>query len=328
MSLSSILQQIQRKGKLEEPPAPKNVITPEKKKTSPPVRRHGDPPRPVDPIVAKLKEKRRLENEKKEQEARLLKGLAPKKPKSFARPVERVPRNPIKKPKTNFPTEPIPIKPPAKKMNFNELMKKASKIDQSKLSIAIQQKKKSPDPPSKSIPNRNNTRKPENGRRIPSNTTLDRRNPHMTLSARKQEKPIPRQPEKRSQPDVRHPLPIRKPSTKLEQTLKSKTRNRHHELDEDDEEDDWIVSDEEEETRGSHDAGYDRDEIWAMFNKGKKRSYYDRFNDYDSEDDMEATGAEILEEELRSKRRAELEDRKEMEEEKRLADLKKKRMRS
>ena len=38
---------------------------------------------------------------------------------------------------------------------------------------------------------------------------------------------------------------------------------------------------------------------------------------------MEATGAEIWEEERRSKRNAELEDRKELEEEQRLAALKK-----
>ena len=85
--------------------------------------------------------------------------------------------------------------------------------------------------------------------------------------------------------------------------------------------DSFIASDEEEEQA---EPDYDRDEIWAMFNRGKSRAYYDKFNDDDS-DDMEATGAEIFEEEQRSKRRAALEDKKEMEEEQRRAELKRRR---
>lgn len=315
MSLSSILQLIQRKGKLEQAPPPQNEVI--EKKASPPKRYVS--PRPVDPIVAKLKEKRRLEKEKKEQEARLQKGLAPKKPKSFTKPIERVPRNPVKKPRATPVPEPVVIKPPAKKMNFNELMKKASNIDQSKLSIAIQNKKKSPDP--------GRGERARVDRRSTEKSVVDRRAPDRRIDRRAADRRTPdrKTPERRTPPvskePIRQPLPTRKPSSKLEQRLKSK---KQQEL-EDEEEDDWIVSDEEEQSH-IQDAGYDRDEIWAMFNKGKKRSYYDRYNDYDSEDDMEATGAEILEEEMRSRRRAEMEDRKEMEEEKRLAELKRKRM--
>lgn len=55
--------------------------------------------------------------------------------------------------------------------------------------------------------------------------------------------------------------------------------------------------------------GYSKDEIWEIFNRGKKRSrnYYD---DYDS-DDMEATGTEILEDEERTLKQAKLDDLKE-----------------
>ena len=53
--------------------------------------------------------------------------------------------------------------------------------------------------------------------------------------------------------------------------------------------------------------GYSKDEIWEIFNRGKKRSYYDRYDDYDS-DDMEATGTEILEDEERTLKQAKLDD--------------------
>lgn len=83
-------------------------------------------------------------------------------------------------------------------------------------------------------------------------------------------------------------------------------------IDYDDDDDGFIVDDEEDEyeqrrRRSIKEKGYDRDEIWSMFNNrgGHKRSYdyYD-----DDEDDMEATGSEILEEEELATRQARLDD--------------------
>lgn len=55
--------------------------------------------------------------------------------------------------------------------------------------------------------------------------------------------------------------------------------------------------------------GYSKNEIWEIFNRGRKRNYYDR-DEYDS-DDMEATGTEILEDEERTLKQAKLDDLKE-----------------
>lgn len=141
----------------------------------------------------------------------------------------------------------------------------------------------------------------------------------------------------------RAPLPIRKPSSQLQaklkqigrikssdhgykQVLRDKDGKQRHEYNNDDDEDEeeydddldsFIASDEEIEELG---PDYDRDEIWSMFNRGRKRTYYNH-DDYDS-DDMEATGAEILAEEARSKISAMEEDRREQAEEERLAAIK------
>lgn len=88
-----------------------------------------------------------------------------------------------------------------------------------------------------------------------------------------------------------------------------------YEDDYDSEDDGFIVDDEDEDyermkrkerERQMKSQGYSRDEIWEIFNRGKKRNYYDR-DDYDS-DDMEATGTEILEDEERTLKQAKLDD--------------------
>lgn len=84
----------------------------------------------------------------------------------------------------------------------------------------------------------------------------------------------------------------------------------------DDEEDDELQSyleykkmNQKEKERQMKSQGYSRDEIWSIFNRGKKRNYNDRDN-YDS-DEMEATGTEILEEEERTLKQAKLDDQRE-----------------
>ncbi len=97
--------------------------------------------------------------------------------------------------------------------------------------------------------------------------------------------------------------------------------SRHRRLDDD--LDDFIVDDEDDDRAAKeyrHRAaikrdGYDRDEIWSIFNRGRKRRRdygYDTYEDLDEDDDdMEATGAEVLDEEERTLRQAKLDDRKE-----------------
>lgn len=273
----------------------------------------------IDPVVAKLKEARRLEKEKKEKELREKKGLAPK-PKPKPKLKLTIPMrtsgnsNLPKRDKSKSKSPGKDVKPivqprrPVTKMNFNDLMKKATTIDQSKLSISFKSKSRSPE--TSSGP----------GKHIKPKTSSDRplksHNP----------KPIVKKPTKSTSPPqinvpakLTAPIPTRKPSEKLAAKLKQKQQSKE-EVEYESDMDSFIASDEEDYQR---DVGYDRDEIWKMFNKGKSRSDF-QYDDYDS-DDMEATGAEILEEELRSKRRAELEDRRELEEEQRRAELKRQR---
>ncbi|RLV95018.1 hypothetical protein JA1_001329 [Spathaspora sp. JA1] len=339
MTLSTILNQINKKGKVQPVLPPTNPGTENTLASSFRAYKQNaasNSDRPIDPVVAKLKEKRRVEKEKKEQELRLKKGLAPKKTSS-AKPTKPAVVT-TSAPKRSNHTQPTKTKnashvpPPSntpplginndlrkKKLNFNELMKKASKIDHDKLSIKFPTKSKSPEvgPSRRSrTPDKSNTRPPELKKD-------ERRKKPMAA-------PIPQAPSPLKQTTVKAPLPTRKPSEKIQQKLKDnksptkKKRQEYHEEEEssDDELDSFIESDEED---AYNSRDYDRDEIWAMFNRGKKRTYYERYDDYDS-DDMEATGAEILDEEQRSRLKGEFEDRRELEQEKKLAALKRARL--
>ena len=93
--------------------------------------------------------------------------------------------------------------------------------------------------------------------------------------------------------------------------MKQQHRKRYYGDEDEDEDDmdDFIDDDDDEEAEYVKDHGYDRDEIWAMFNKGKRRSDY---LDYDEDaDDMEANEVEILQEEERASKMARLEDKRE-----------------
>ncbi|SCU87406.1 LAFA_0E06546g1_1 [Lachancea sp. 'fantastica'] len=107
-----------------------------------------------------------------------------------------------------------------------------------------------------------------------------------------------------TRPHISVPSPsIAQPNAKLRKKLDTlkKTRQAKHEVyDEEDDMDDFIEDDEQE-------PEYNRDEIWAMFNKGRKRRDFES----DDESDMEANEMEILEEEEQASRMARLEDKKE-----------------
>lgn len=356
MPLSSILQQIQRKGRIpvreekknESPSVDGRISRSSYSPSAPNLERRSSPgenkPREVDPVVARLKAARKAERERKEQEQREKKGLPPKKSKATTTNEERKYRAKTKAAASVSPRPPsreAPIRMVrtgeprnGKKMNFNELMQKASQIDQNKLSISFRAKSKSPTADrAESATKNNGPKRASTPRQISRNLEPVMEKSRIAHSKQRKDssslKPAYQRPasEKREPQTV---IPIRKPSSKLEarlKTLKRDTRKAHTHSDDYQSEDldDFVVDDEDdfEATNGAD--TYDKDEIWALFNRGKKRSYFDRYDDYDS-DDMEATGAEILDEEQKSRFRGELEDRKELEEEKRLAALKKERL--
>lgn len=305
----------------------------EVKRSTPPVSvsKSSTSDKSIDPVVARLKEKRRLERE--QAEAAKTKQNRDKSSKSnlttkqarattSTNSIQR-PRQSTTKVRTTEPNwdQPPPV-PAKKKLTFNDLMKKANQIDHDKLSIKFPQKSMSPEPTSpKSFPKKSTTvtRKPFTNTKVSNEPLNDK-------IATDKSKPIQKRPDLSVQKSLpRVPMPVRQPNAKIQERLKQKQlrskQDRGYGYGEDDDDDDddlsdFLVSDEEEDVVEER---YNRDEIWAMFNKGKKRKYYE-YNDYeDDDDDMEATGADVLEEELKSRLDAEREDRREMEEEKRRA---------
>lgn len=342
MSVSSLLEQIQKRGKVvSRPPeaglSSKSTQNQENRpantsklaSSSQPAQRQN---RTVDPVVARLKEARRLEMEQKEASRKEAgkqtnKKIGARKSSGSSTTSSSANGKSYGQPKTSSTAQNASVAPAArKKVNYKDLMKKATTIDNSKLSLKIKAKSLLPPnrlPPIRSPPIRLHSRpeQPEPSKPLALTSksvvsSVSGRQLHST-DRQKANKNGPKKPETSSRPLPRAPLPVRQPSAKLSQSLSSRRTN--------DEEDDsdmlsFLASDDEEERN----QDYDRDEIWAMFNRGKKRADYERYDDYDS-DDMEATGAEILAEEMRSKRTAELEDRREMEEELRLKALKRQR---
>lgn len=321
MSLSSILQKIQSKGQIKTHPSQTAAAPPPAVQAKATVNPSTE--RAVDPVVARLKAARKAEREAKEQAARAKKGVAARKP---ARP--RAPKTaaaPASSRATQAP--PKPVGAPAEKkakMSFSELMKKASSIDQSKMSIDIKRAKtpelrkerKTPEPRRALDPRGASQPRKASERRAPqpSGPRGDSRN-----ASRRED--AGGRPKAQNLRPAAGPLPMRQPSAKLQSRLQKRTVERPHAAAPEDDDSDmgsFIASDEEEQV--SYGQGYDREEIWSMFNRGNKRLYYDRY-DSDS-DDMEATGAEIFEEEALSKRHAVEDDRRELEEEQRRAALK------
>lgn len=326
MPLSKILEHISQKGKIPERNRPKEVphkTTSSSIQNSLRVERNGDK-RP-DPVVAKLKASRKEEVEK-------LKNLRDGKKKGdfgtlslrdkakadgvYEKRQSQVPSN----------IGDNADKKPARKLKYNELMKKASKIDTGKLQISTQKKSNSPSSQQlghskQKTPSKANSTHASVGERTRKAPTKESNSEVFNGNKQDREK---------------QKLPTRQPSQKLQQKLKElrksqshlekatgRTANPSYYEEEDDDSDSFIASDEEEMYGNEADPGYDRDEIWALFNRGKKRSHFENNDlDYDSAEDMEATGSEVLREEMRSRKNAELEDQKELEEEKRLAALK------
>lgn len=364
MPVSEILQRLQKRAQVVHTPLNKE---PENKTAMvPPPRASASTERVIDPVVASLKAARKRENEAKMNKKPDKHRQAAKKPPTGTPRAARAPPGPRTtsaqtkagaRSSSKQAATPGPVNhrqntaPKKPKMTFNELMKKASSIDHLKMSINFKPKPKSPDPQqARDRPDQRQNKgraDPHQARDSPdqrqargradSQPTLSRpdkvsrkQSPVQTagrLKLRAEQASIKQAakaaPRKTHMAAVaKAPIPLRKPSSGLEQRLKS-TRAPQPLESESDDMDSFIESDDDESDHAKRD--YDRDEIWSIFNRGRKRSYYNHA-DEDS-DDMEATGAEILEEEMRSKRNALEEDRREMEEEARLAALKKSRRR-
>lgn len=169
-----------------------------------------------------------------------------------------------------------------------------------------------------------------------SQVTRQPSKPSTSSSISSARKPLKSKPSERqalpAKPAPRTPAPIAQPMQKLVDKRKKKAesvRKNYYDDDDDESLDDFIVDDEEEEQddygrggrhagRREEDPGYDKDEIWQMFNRGRRRSDFVNVDD-DSSSDMEATGAELYREEQRSLRVAREEDEAEERELKRLA---------
>ncbi|KAI5960941.1 uncharacterized protein KGF55_004208 [Candida pseudojiufengensis] len=329
MGLSSLLQQIEKRGKpITQHPQKQN----EDSKSSTFQQSKGNissKNRPVDPVVARLKEKRRLEKERTENSKTKHNGtkedsLHSKKPQSSSMKASRsLESKSGSRPKSNIPNDPNPSSKTIKqKLTFNELMKRASSIDHEKLSIKYPKKSKSPESvkPKNQASQASDSHSTSTKADAPNNTVKNHSSP---ATSRDKKKPPSLDPKKKLVSS--NPIPSRQPNAKLQAKIslnKSKKTNQikkpnvdgYDEEEDDSEMDDFLASDDE---VINNDDGYDREQIWAMFNKGKKRSYHP-YDDY-SDEDMEATGADILEEEFKSKLDAEREDRKEAEAEKRRA---------
>ena len=205
-----------------------------------------------------------------------------------------------------------PLKPvmrkkpePIKKMSFEELMKQAENNEKQPSKVM------SPEPVVKERPHFNkpgfkSSRRPQ--KKLSPSTPL-RGTPSKDKGMKLSESPKP----------VRLNLPtngLAQPNRRLKEKLDSKRQKSRYQdnyYEEDNDMDDFIEDDEDEgdHRRSKHNngPGYDRDEIWAMFNRGKKRSEYD-YDDFE-DDDMEANEMEILEEEEIARKMAKLEDKRE-----------------
>lgn len=173
-----------------------------------------------------------------------------------------------------------------KKPSYKELMLQAAKIDTSKMAISIKTK------------------------------THSKQTPKLDLSSKTKAKTIPTTPRQGSrteeQPKIRQES-VAKQKQNIDISRPARRPARYQDYEEDDELSDFLDS-EDESLIDYH------SEILNLFGN-RKRQYYDD----DSSDDMEATGADILNEENRSSRILQYEEQRELEieKQKKMAKLKK-----
>lgn len=259
--------------------------------------------REVDPAIKRLKEARRLkngENTKTTVKATTRKNAAPKN------------ELPIYKNKpgvntTDGKASELVKREPMKKLSFNELMQQADKRAEQQrngmsntspkyLKSRIDIRKRSPKPTAKDSVPRSCSK---------SSTSQQIYDKNLKNSSSKKS-------ELRSRSTLNTLSNIAQPNAKLAKALKVKDRqkttnkksSRYADLDDDLSD---FIDDDDEALHQSNVNSYDRDEIWSIFNKGRKRHYESESSD----DNMEANEMEILEEEEYAEKMARLEDKRE-----------------
>lgn len=328
MGVTSLLERINNKGKVaasasSQPPRPTARKAPPKPVPSP------ASSRPVDPVVAALKEKRRLENKQKEDQLRAKKGLPPRQERRAApqkqtrerergEPSKRTPKSRVHtKQSSSAPPPPPPLRRPREKLSFDQLMKKAKLVDAKTLLVNYK-------PKSDSDPVSNKPARMKPLERYAAKEAAMMRPPPTRPPPSSRVRVAGKKPPSKKPPSLAIQKPvIRAPNKALQERLQQRKRQQYEEDSEDEDDDDGFVVDDDEGGYNDHGGDFDRDEIWALFNRGKKRTY--AYDDYDL-DDMEATGAEVLAEESRSRRSAMMEDQREAEDEFRRAEAKRKRL--
>lgn len=341
MSFSSLLSDIKHKAKNSEA-KPSYSYNPNVQKKSnvasqkPPGRTEPSKPsyRPVktvDPAVQRLKELRRLENAKKDAQNPKAKTQRQRNPATRTAPVRRR-RTPEVLIKDSVMVERPRSSSPQKRLTFAELMNQAQEKSKS---LKDGKKEESLHPSaqphvSKTQPKLTQSRT-QRSSSAPSLDSRVRRPITPSSSHRSRQTPSPSS-RLQERPIVSKPKEFAKPSAKLQAKLDAKKKNkmalRERERaayeDQDEYESDFVEDDEEYDDQIEEDVGYDRDEIWKMFSRGKsRRDYYDEDDDLS---DMEATGSEVMNEEMRSAKRAKLEEKAEQERERRRLEEKKKRL--
>lgn len=283
---------------------------------------------------------------------------ATKNPGSSTKPSQK-----SNQPTVNYKTRTIPenaITPSKpKRLNFKEMMKQAEQVDSEKLKITMKvkgskkpvsqvshtsSKATTPLPSSKGLSQFEKNRGSDSRASAFSSTSVQSSQraslkaseikhkqidiPHkknLKQSVRKSDKDM------KSEMKVKKshtPMPIAQPMKKLaEKQAQRKKKQESYMYDSGEDMDDFIVDDEDSDPVRYHsrDPGFDRDEIWSMFNRGKRRSDFVDADDFEDDSDMEATGAELFREEQKSLREARQEDEQEERELKRRAQEKKRR---
>ncbi|AAS54651.1 AGR161Cp [Eremothecium gossypii ATCC 10895] len=274
--------------------------------------------RKEDPAIRRLKEKRRQEQLRK---GTLKKASSQRRSKANGGEVasggvrqEGSTRWKLPRPKSTVVAAAAPA-PPLKKLSFEELMKQAEEKAKSPAASGKRTAPAGPSAPAVSKPGfkpRSNSGAAVVGGKVAGadkgarNGGADR-TAHAPNSARGM----------KAKQAIAIDLPsgggLAKPNEKLRRILEKQERRKRSagEYEEDDSDlDDFIADDDGEEEGGSY--GYDKEEIWSIFNKGRRRLYQED-DDNDFDDDMEANEMEILEEEDYSSKMARREDK--MEEE-------------
>ncbi|ODV90964.1 hypothetical protein CANCADRAFT_2684 [Tortispora caseinolytica NRRL Y-17796] len=238
--------------------------------------------------VKRLKEARATEKRQKEETVKNVKRTQKlQKAKAAAKPV------PI-----GF-AGPKPIEePPKPRLSFRELMQKARSSENKKLKIDIKSSR-SLTPAEKRALERKKARE----ERLASKSRSVSAEPQIRTNAE-------------TSASINESSSYAKPSKELQAKLSKRKRieriRDRYEEDYDEDLDDFIEDSGNEEEEQSDTNDY-RKEIWKILGRGRSREDFLEL-DEDLDDDMEASGSQVLEEELRSSKYAQLED---LEEEKR-----------